>query len=121
MRCLIVCHREKDPEVEECLLGCFAKSDALAKVKAKTIVITGKNALFTGADLLERLTVLLYQIGSPNTIVAILEKRESLPTAVFPQVLRSALRTWPADKIYQEFSPLLGQTKWVQAKRNSPS
>ncbi len=101
----------KDPEVEECLLGCFAKSNVLAKVKAKTIVITGKNSMFTGADLLERLTVLLYQIGSPNTIAAILEKRESLPTAVFPQVLRSALRTWSADKVYQEFSPLLGQTK----------
>ena len=101
----------KDPEVEECLLGCFAKSDALAKVKAKTIVTTGKNSMFNGADLLERLTVLLYQIGSPKTIEAILEKRESLPTTVFPQILRGALRSWPADKVYQEFSPLLGQAK----------
>jgi hypothetical protein len=101
----------QDPEVEECLLGCFVKSDTLAKVKAKTVVITGKNSMLTGADLLERLTVLLYQIGSPRTIEAILAKRESLPAAVFPQILRSALRTWPADKVYQEFSPLLGQTK----------
>ena len=101
----------KDAEVEACLLGFFAKSDALAKVKAKTIVITGQNSMFTGADLLEHLTGLLYQIGSPNTMAVILERREALPAAVFPQVLRSALRLWPADKVYQEFSPLLGQTK----------
>jgi hypothetical protein len=58
-----------------------------------------------------RLSSLLYDIGSPKTLEAVLAKRDVLPPTAFGQVLRSALRTWPADKVYQEFAPLMEQKK----------
>jgi hypothetical protein len=94
-----------DVEVEEFLLGCLARSDKLAKVKG------AKNSLFAGPDLMARLAALLYDIGSVKALEAVLAKRHALPPAAFPQVLRSALRTWPPDKVFSEFSPLLEQKK----------
>ena len=105
----------KDAEVETFLLEGFAKSDALAKAKAvKNPVIssgTGRYLALAGADLVERLTLLLYEIGSPKALEAILAKREMLSPAVFPQIWQSALRMWPAEKVFEEFSPLLEHTK----------
>jgi len=95
----------KDVEVEEFLLECFAKSDALAKVKA------AKNSTYAGADLMVSLVNLLYDIGSSKALEAILAKRETLPSAAFLQIWKSALGLWPAEKVYEEFSPLLEQTK----------
>jgi hypothetical protein len=34
-----------------------------------------------------------------------------LPATAFEAILRSALRAWPADKVFTEFSPLLKETK----------
>ncbi len=93
-------HR-KDAEAEEFLLGCLADSDKLAKVKA------AKNSTLAGADLMARLAALLYNSGSPRALEVVLAKRDALPPAAFPQVLRSALRTWSADRVYREFAPLL--------------
>jgi hypothetical protein len=105
----------KDAGVAAFLLEGFAKSDALVKVKAvKNPVITSTTTRYfalAGADLMERLTVLLYDIGSPNALEAILAKREMLSPAVFLQIWRSALRRWPAERVFEEFSPLLEQTK----------
>lgn len=95
----------KEAEVETFLLDAFAKSDGLAKVKA------AQNSAVAGADLMAHLAGLLYGIGSPKALAAILEKREVLPTAVFPDVLRSAFRVWPADKVFSEFSPLLEEKR----------
>jgi hypothetical protein len=105
----------KDAEVEAFLLGGFAKSDALIKIKAvkNPVITSGTSRYFAlaGTDLMERLTVLLYDIGSPKALEAILAKRQILSPAVFLQIWRSALRLWPADKVFEEFSPLLEQTK----------
>jgi hypothetical protein len=95
----------KDAEVEEFLLECFAKSDALAKVKA------AKNSTYAGADLTVSLVNLLCEIGSRKALEAILAKREMLPPAAFLQIWKSALGLWPADKVFEEFSPLLEQKK----------
>jgi hypothetical protein len=97
--------QRKDAETEEFLLGCFANSDKLAKVKA------AKNSIFAGVELMARLAGLLYNIGSPKALEAVLAKRDVLPSAAFPQVLRSALIAWPADRVFTEFSPLLEQKK----------
>jgi len=97
-------HRQ-DAESEEFLLDCFNQCNKLAKLKA------AKNSHVAGADLMVRLSSLLYDIGSPKTLEALLAKRDVLPPTAFGQVLRSALRTWSADKIYQEFAPLLEQKK----------
>ncbi|HEX9046173.1 MAG TPA: hypothetical protein VF988_04040, partial [Verrucomicrobiae bacterium] len=48
---------------------------------------------------------------SAKAAEALLAKRDSLPAVLFPQVLRSAVRLWPADKVYSEFSPLLEARK----------
>ncbi|MDR3459238.1 MAG: HEAT repeat domain-containing protein [Verrucomicrobiae bacterium] len=103
----------KDPEVEEFLLHCLSKSEALSKVKiGKNLMVTAaRSSIVAGEDLTERLVVMLYQIGTPKALEAILAKRESLPTGAFPQVWRSALRTWPPAKVFDEFSPLVGQKK----------
>src|SRR6185436_17191980 len=83
-----------DAEAEECLLASFRQCDKLAKVK------TAKNSHIGGADLMVRLSSLLYDIGSSTTLEAVLAKRDALPLTAFGQVLRSGLRTWPADKVY---------------------
>jgi hypothetical protein len=95
----------KEPEVQAFLLECFAQSDPLGKVKA------AKAGTFSGSDLQARLTMLLHGTGSSMALEAILAKREALPLISFGVVLRSAVRSWTADKVFTEFSPLLGQTK----------
>jgi hypothetical protein len=97
--------KRKDPEVEEFVLACFRQGDKVARLKA------AKNSHLAGADLMIRLTGLLYGVGSPATLEIILAKREALPPTAFVYVLRSALRTWPAAQVFKEFSPLLSQTK----------
>jgi hypothetical protein len=77
----------------------------LSKVKA------AKNSIYSGEDLAVRIAELLYGIGTPNALETLLERRETLPAAAFSRVLRAALRTWPADKVFKEFSPLLEQKK----------
>jgi hypothetical protein len=97
-------HR-KEEEAGEFLLGCFVVSEKLARLKA------APNSIFGGAEVMARLAAWLYNIGSPKMLAAVLAKRETLPPAAFAQVFRSALRTWPADKVFTEFSPLLQQKK----------
>ena len=62
-------------------------------------------------DVLDRLTTSVYQIGSLQALDAILAKREVIPAGSFYPVLRSALRRWSPEKIYDEFSPLLESAK----------
>ncbi len=100
--CLEQC---KNAEGEEFLLTSFNQCDKLAKLKA------AKNSPIAGADLVARLASLLYNISSPKALEAVLAKRALLPLVAFGQVLRSALRTWPADKVYQEFALALEQKK----------
>jgi hypothetical protein len=94
-----------DSDVEEFLLGRFENARKLTKVKA------AKDSVLAGAELMTRIAGLLYSIGSPRALEAVLAQRGILPTAAFPQVLHSALRTWPPDKVFTEFSPLLDVTK----------
>ena len=98
LRCL---SSKREAEVERFLLDVFAKSGALLKVKP------GPNSPGGGAGLMALLAQFLYAHSSRAALDAILEKRELLPASFFSYVLRSALRTWPADKVFSEFSPLL--------------
>jgi hypothetical protein len=103
----------KEAEVEKFLLDALAKSDGLAKVKA------AQNSAVSGADLMARVALMLYGIGSSKALEVILDKRALLPAAVFPYIFRTALRVWPADKVYSEFSPLLDEKKGAgRDKRN---
>jgi HEAT repeat protein len=97
--------QRKDNEAEAFLLNCLEQSDKLGKVKA------AKNSPIAGADIVVRLAGLLYKLGSPKALEAVLTRREQLPASAFRQVLHSALRLWPADKVYREFSPVLDQKK----------
>lgn len=95
----------KEPEIEQFLASCLAQSDKLAKLKSP------KAAVFAQTDMVFHIVAGLYNLGSPQALEALLTKRDSLPPSTFPHVLRSALRTWPADKVFTEFSPLLEQKK----------
>ncbi|MEW6307358.1 MAG: HEAT repeat domain-containing protein, partial [Verrucomicrobiota bacterium] len=95
----------KEPEVEEFLLSCFGQCDKLAKVKA------AKNTYVAGADLVAMLAAMLEHLGSARALDAVLERRDAIPPSAFPHVLSCALRAWPADRVYQEFSPLLEQKR----------
>ena len=97
--------QRKDSEVEAFVLDCFSQGDKVGKLKG------AKNSYVAGDDIMIRLAGLLYNVGTPKTLEAILAKRDALPATVFGFVLRSALRTWPAEKVFTEFSLLLGQTK----------
>jgi hypothetical protein len=100
--CLV---ERKEPEVEEFLLACLGQGEKIAKLKAP------KNQAIEGADLLERLSSLLHDIGSPKALETVLARRDILPLASFSQVFRSALQIWPAEKVYSEYSAFLGQKK----------
>ncbi|HMP81755.1 MAG TPA: HEAT repeat domain-containing protein [Verrucomicrobiota bacterium] len=102
---LTVLGGRKDGEIEEFLLECFSQPDKFAKVKSP------KKSIVTHSDLTVRLVELLYEIGTPKTLEAVLAKRDVLPLSAFHQVLQSALRTWAPDKVFTEFSPLLEQRK----------
>jgi hypothetical protein len=95
----------KEAEVGDFLLGCFTHCEKLVKLKA------AKNGFFGGAELQVSLTNLLYQFGSSNALDAIIAKREVIPVMGFDSVLGSALRRWPADKVFDEFSSLLNQKR----------
>jgi len=97
--------QRKEDEVGGFILACFQQGDKLAKLKAS------KNSTTSGADVMMRLAELLYLAGSPATMDAVLAKRDVLSAGVFGHVLRSALLRWSADKVFQEFSPLLAETK----------
>jgi hypothetical protein len=94
---------EQRRDTEEFLLNGLAMSEKLMKAKA------AKNSVFTGADVVARLAALLYRTGSAAALQALLEKRNLLPATAFPHVLRSAVRAWPPEKVFAEFSPLLAQ------------
>jgi hypothetical protein len=111
MEILTCLHERKEPEVEEFLLSCMTESDKLLKLKSKKAAIGGD-------DIVDRLVALLYEIGSPKTLDAILAKQNVLPAAAFTQVIYSALRTWPPGKVYEEFSPLLAEKKGAGKAKN---
>jgi hypothetical protein len=64
-----------------------------------------------GEDVMIRLADLLYRVGTPRALEAILAQRNLLPPSEFSCVLRSALRSWPPSRVFEEFSPLLSQKK----------
>jgi hypothetical protein len=97
--------QRKDAAVEEFALACIGQCDKVGQLKG------AKNSFVAGDDVMIRLARLLYNVGTPKTLDAILAKRDVLPPTVFGFVLRSALRTWSAAKVFDEFSPLLAQTK----------
>ena len=99
----------KDSVTEEFLLGCFAQCEKLVKLKPSSASKFTSNV--AGVDLMDELAWLLYDAGSPKALDAVLAKRNALSSRAFNYVLRSALRIWPADKIFEEFSPLLEQKK----------
>lgn len=96
-------------EVEEFLINCLAQCEKLSKIKApknsKVLVY------ISGSDLTDRLSWMLYEIGSPRALDAVISRRDALPPSAFNQVLQSALRLWTPEKVFQEFSPLLEQRK----------
>jgi hypothetical protein len=109
---ILTCLNErKESEVEEFLLACMKESDKLLKLKSKKTAIGGD-------DIVDRLAALLYDIGSPRALEAILAKQNVLPAAAFTQVIYSALRTWPPAKVYEEFSSLLTEKKGAAKAKN---
>jgi hypothetical protein len=95
----------KDAEAEAFLLGCFEPCEKLGKLKA------AKNHHVTGTDLVARLAGMLYNLGSAIAFQAILAKREALAVNSFGLVFRTALRAWPPDQVFEQYSPLLQQTR----------
>jgi hypothetical protein len=102
-------HGRKESEIEEFLLACFAQVEKLGKLKVPKP--TTFLAAVTGADLMDRLALLLYNLGSLKSLEAVLARRDSLPPSAFAIVLQSALRAWPTERVYQEFAALLEQKK----------
>ena len=107
---ILDCLKErKDSETEDFMLARFAQCEKLPKFKppkkSQFVVYT------SGEDIAERMVWLLYEIGTPKALEAVLAKRDVLPPSAFHHVLYSALRIWSPDKVFAEFSPLLDQKK----------
>lgn len=95
-----------DAPVEEYLVTTMSQAAQIAKIKAK-------NCIVFGPDILRELADLLFRIASPQTLNLILTHQDKIPVDSYGVVLVSALRSWPADKVFTEFSPLLDQKKGV--------
>ena len=95
----------KDAATEAFLIEAVAQAGRLVTVRAN------KNDTLDGGDVLERLAQLLYQLGSPAALKALTAQHGFLPPEAFKYALRGALRTWPADQFFVQFSPLLAQQK----------
>ncbi len=106
----------KEMETEGFVLVCFNQSEQLGKFKApkKSPFVS----YFTGADLMDRMAWLLFEMGSPQALQAVLAKRNVLPPNSFNHVLRSALMVWSPEKVYQEFAALLEQNKGPGKEKN---
>ena len=98
-------NERKDREVEEFLLDSINQSDKLLKLKAP------KKSVIDADNIVDRIESLLYEIGTPKALESILARRDALPITTFTHVIYSALRTWPPEKVYEEFSPLLSEKK----------
>jgi hypothetical protein len=105
--------QRKEAEAAGFLLTCFGQCEKLAKLKP------AKNSTLGGIDLLAVMASLVYNTGSPEAREAVLSKHQVLPPAAFGLVLRSALLTWSADKVYEEFAPLLDQKKGAGKEKNN--
>jgi hypothetical protein len=97
--------QRKDADTAEFLLACVNGCDKVVKLKP------AKNTHLSGEDVVERLAALVYTMGSPRALETILARRDALPASAFNYVLRSALRTWPAENFYQEFAALFQEKK----------
>lgn len=95
----------KEDAVREFVHECIAKGEKIVLLKPD------QNSHTSGADVLTRLTSLLFRAGSDEALSAVLEHRKSLPPGAFLFVLRSAIRLWSPAKMFEEFSPLLGTAK----------
>jgi hypothetical protein len=88
--------------VEDFLFAAFAHSRRIADFKP------AKNSTTSGMDLVGCLAWMLYHYaGSAKSLEAILAKRKELPPRFFGILMRSALLTWPAARVYEEFSPVI--------------
>lgn len=101
LQCL---ERRKDDPTEEYLVATLSQASQIAKIKAKNCVISGP-------DVIRQLSELLYGIGSSQTLNLIITHQDKIPADSYRLVLLSALRSWPHDKIFAEFSPLLEQKR----------
>jgi hypothetical protein len=93
--------RRKESVVEDFLLSVFAHSRRIAELKP------AKNSTVSGVDLVGCVAWMLYLVGSAKSLEAILAKRKELSPRLFGTLLRSALLTWPAARVYEEFSPAI--------------
>lgn len=93
-----------DAPTEGYLLSCCEQAAPLAKVKAANCVVAGP-------DLLRQIVEMLYRIGSPKSLETILANQDKLPVDCFQLVVQTAIRVWPPEKVFVEFSPLLQHKK----------
>nr|MBP9903276.1 HEAT repeat domain-containing protein [Verrucomicrobiota bacterium] len=83
---ILDCLKErKDSEIEDFMLARFAQCEKLPKFKppkkSPFVVHT------TGEDIADRMVWLLYEIGTPKALEAVLAKRDVLPPSAFHHVL----------------------------------
>ena len=98
---------KKEIEVEQFVIDCFLQSEKLAKIKP------AKNFSYTGTNFVGRLSTLPHIIGTPRALETLLSKRELLSPVSTAMIIRSALSVWTPEKVFEEFSPLLRETKGV--------
>ncbi|HEY4414095.1 MAG TPA: HEAT repeat domain-containing protein [Verrucomicrobiae bacterium] len=99
----------KDANSEGFILSSFAHGDKLGKLKAPKK--SPSVSFTTGADLMDQMSWLLLEIGTPAALEAVLAMRDALPPSSFHQVIHCALRHWSPEQVFKEFSSWLGEAK----------
>jgi hypothetical protein len=96
-------HR-KDRETEDWLLERFEEAKGFASIKAP-------NSVFAVSGLARQMADMLYEIGTPRTLSAILAAKDVLPADCFQLIVQATVRSWPSSKVFDEFGPLLQSKK----------
>lgn len=110
LQCL---EHQQDPDTEDLLLKFM---NGLQGMGAASLAASN----LAGTGIPRQAAELLYRIGSPRSLGAILESREVLPLDCFQCVVQTAIRSWPPARVFEEFAPLLKSRKAADKKKVGP-
>lgn len=107
---LLCLEHQRDPKTEDLLLN------FLEELRRRGAAgLAGSNLGASGIP--KQSAELLYSVGSPRSLAAILASKDALPLDCFQLIVQTAIRSWSPGQVFDEFSPLLKSKKTPDKQR----
>lgn len=94
----------KGREIEEWLLARFEEVTRSANTMASSSALVA-------SGIARQMAEMLYRIGEPRALSAILALKDVLPPDCFQLIVQTAVRSWPSSQVFDQFGPLLKSKK----------